>query len=182
MSSRLFGNSRSADLWSPCLPSRENQTVPAADEGTHLCSGLHCSCHHCWSLCHSSETQVMKTDQSHTSNWNPDQIQLEIGLVLPLWWTGDYVSSIVKILYGQHYLLLFVCSWWYFATRYNQLLTILSKQTWFYFYFANIYTIMVLRQNADKYKWHGPCSSGFKFEMFPCVVTKLMYITPDCVL
>lgn len=75
---RLFGNSRSADLWSPCLPSRENQTVPAADEGTHLCSGLHCRRHHFWSLRHSYETQAMKTDQSCTTTWHLATSNLEL--------------------------------------------------------------------------------------------------------
>ncbi len=74
VSSRLCGNSWDADLWSPCLPSGENQTVPAVDEGANLCSRLHCSCHYFWSLCHSHETQAMKMDQSQPSTRPLDQI------------------------------------------------------------------------------------------------------------
>lgn len=60
VSSRLFGNSRGADVRSPCLPSGENQTVAAVDEGSHLRSGLHCGRHHFWGLHHSYKTQAMK--------------------------------------------------------------------------------------------------------------------------
>lgn len=66
-SSRLFGDSRSSDIWSPFLPTREDEAVPDADEGTYRCSRLHCSCSCCWCLCCSPEAQRMKTCQSHTS-------------------------------------------------------------------------------------------------------------------
>lgn len=64
VSSRLFRNSRSTDLRSPCLPSRENQTVPDADAGTYLRPGFHCLCPYFWSFRHSSEIQAMKMDHS----------------------------------------------------------------------------------------------------------------------
>ncbi len=154
--SRLFGNSGSADLWSPCLPSRQNQAVPAVDEGTHLRSGLHCGCHYFWCLRHDSEAQAMKTDHSHTPaiNSESDQIQLGIGLS----WMMYNVSNIVHIPMLRPTLiyccLLTVVK--YFTGKYNPLLTATSNQAGFHFYYA----IIALRQSAEKYKWCVPCPSG----------------------
>ena len=82
--SRLSGNSGGADIRSPCLPSRENQTVPDVDEGTYLCSRLHCSCHYRWCLRYYFETQAVMMDQWDTaaivqSTWNQDQIHPGVG-------------------------------------------------------------------------------------------------------
>lgn len=64
---RLCSNSRSAAVWSSCLPPRKNQAVPAVDEGSYFRSRLHCSRHHRRHLCHIVETQAVKSNESHAS-------------------------------------------------------------------------------------------------------------------
>lgn len=58
--SRLFGDSRSADIRPAGLPPGEDQAVAALDEGTHLRPGLHCVRHHLWSRHHSRQIQAVK--------------------------------------------------------------------------------------------------------------------------
>lgn len=180
MSSRLFGNSRSTDLRSPCLPSRENQTVPDADAGTYLRPGLYCLCPYLWSFRHSSETQAMKTD--HSLYPATDQTDLEADWSVWMNWIMYHVlhCSDTSVKASTIYCCLKTVngSRWY-IWKYNQLPITPSNQAGFCLLCATI----ILKQNADEYKLYIPCFFlWLTFQMFPCVATEMFHITPTCFL
>lgn len=60
---RLFGNSRSIDLWPQRLQTGQDPTVPTANESPYLRPRLHGRCYYSGCGCDSTETQALKRRQ-----------------------------------------------------------------------------------------------------------------------
>lgn len=83
---RLFGNSRSIDLWPQRLQTGQDSTVPAANESPYLCPRLHSRCHYSGCGCDSTKAQAVTRRQTlsdHTNKrliWSMGEMWCECGM------------------------------------------------------------------------------------------------------